>query len=113
MVCLFFSGLPAQASLMPVCPAISVAAMHCAETQKTPPKNSCCGKNCDCSMESRSQDLLKSEFSIYLRPVLFEESPVELKQDIQHDSFNFSPENDKSPPGQKNHLYDLYSDYRI
>lgn len=104
MICLIFSGLPVEASLAPGCGAVMSMPVGA---------HPCCGNSCDCSVKTRSQDLFQKEVSFDSRFETVEFKLTPSDEGILPAKPIFSFKNDKSPPERKNHLYDLYSDYRI
>ena len=111
------SGLPAQASVVPGCAGMAVPApSHCAAScASTPVKHSCCGggADCDCSVETRSSDLLQN--AAVTGPSRVEANGLQFRvseSKLLHESFNALPDTEELPP-QETPLYDLYSDYRI
>lgn len=102
---LLSAGLPAEASVMPLCPAV---------LQMPAQPMSCCPTgHCDCQVKPGSNEQLQvtpsvTEFRFELNATVLSQAAVGMPKD----SFKFLTERQESPP-QESPLYDLYSDYRI
>lgn len=101
-------------ALSPVAQAsmVTLAPPACAPMMQTGQDKGCCGSSCDCSIETRSEDLA----AVLPAPVsrielsfdsLVLNTPIEQIKPASSDL----PTEEPSPP--KDPLYQLYSDYRL
>ena len=107
LLALFVAMAPiAEASM------VVFAAPGCAAMMGGAEKSSCCGSDCNCSIETRTTDL-SSVIPVSLpRFELTADKHIELSSATQIEPVTFEKSASESPPS-KEPLYQIYSDYRL